>query len=54
MYKISSHFFIKIKAGQSIIILKEKSHNNNIVHELRNISKELKIEWNEELDWRWK
>ena len=53
--EISSHFFLKIKTGGSLIIPKSKVEDIEKVRtELRALSEKIKIDYSAELNWKWK
>ena len=53
--EISSHFFLKIKTGGSLIIPKSKVENVEKVRtKLKVLSEKMKIDYSAELNWKWK
>lgn len=52
--EMSSHYFIKIKSRQSLIIPKEQVSHDSFINDISSIVEEHKIKWNKELEWKWK
>jgi hypothetical protein len=52
--EISGHIFIKIKPGDSLIIPKDKIQVEKFYQQLYPIIEKLKINWNKDLEWKWK
>ncbi|MBS9461321.1 YcxB family protein [Flagellimonas sp. 389] len=52
--EISSHYFLKIKSGTYLIIPKTKIEDaKDIRAALKKLSEKLKVEYSEELNWKW-
>lgn len=52
--EIDDNVFIKIKTGESVIVPKRAEGYDELKQELQKIATNLDIQWNEELEWKWK
>ncbi len=52
--EITDNLFIKINTGDSIIIPSRHEEFNKLKEELSNLTSSLGLEWETQLDWKWK
>lgn len=53
IFEIESHILIRFETGESLIIPKRGIKVEDLVISLKDLAKELKIEYVEEFDWKW-
>ncbi len=52
--EITTHFFIKIRNGGTVIIPKTYAESENIEAVIKMLTEKIEIEYSKELDWDWK
>ena len=52
--EIGSHYFVRLKTGDALVIPKQQVNNSSFVEDLLAIFQNPEIEVTKELDWRWK